>query len=265
MMRVAPIILGIVVAANLVGADGVRAQDAAVKEPVPVRNCDVTPELLAAGDVTLAKVAAAISERKKLDVLVVGSGSSGLAGPEGASVAYPAKLEAALREQLPGVTVTVTPELQPKKTAEESIEALQKLAADRRPDLVIWQTGTIDAMRSVHPDDFRTTIEDGVGTLKGAGSDAILMNLQYSPRLETMVSLGPYLDNMRAAAQQQDVALFDRYSIMQHWNEQGQFDLTNTSRDFRLAKGVHYCLGRTLATYIIDAAKIDRATLKVQN
>lgn len=265
MIRIAPIILGVALAGSLFGSVAVRAQDAAAKEPVPVKNCDVAPELLEAGDVALPKVAAAITIRKKLDILVVGSGSSGLASPEGASMAYPAKLEAALREQLPGVEVTVVPDVQQKKTAEEVVESLQKLAAERRPDLVVWQTGTIDAMRSVHPDDFRTAIEDGVGTLKGAGSDAILMNLQYSPRLETMVSLGPYLDSMRAAAQQQDVGLFDRYSIMQYWNEHGQFDLTNTSRDFRLAKGVHYCLGRTLATFIVNAAKIDRASLKVQN
>lgn len=265
MMRFAPIILGVALAGSLLAPVDVCAQDAAVKEPVPARDCEVSADLLQAGDVVLPKVATAIADRKKLDILIVGSGSSVLASPEGASVAYPAKLEAALREQLPGVTVTVTPELQPKKTAEEVVESLQRLAAERRPDLVVWQTGTIDATRSIHPDDFRSAIEDGVGTVKGAGSDAILMNLQYSPRLETMVSLGPYLDNMRAAAQQQDVALFDRYSIMQYWNENGQFDLTNTSRDFRLAKGVHYCLGRALATFIVDAAKIDRDTLKVQN
>ena len=47
------------------------------------------------------------------------------------------------------------------------------------------------------------------------------MNLQYSPRIETMLPTAPYLDNIRAVAQQQDVPLFDRYSIMHNWNETG--------------------------------------------
>ncbi len=86
---------------------------------------------------------------------------------------------------------------------------------------MIWQTGTVDAMRAIHPDDFRNALDEGVTAVKGAGADTILMNLQYSPRMETMLPTAPYLDNIRAVAQQQDVPLFDRYSIMHSWNEIG--------------------------------------------
>ena len=51
------------------------------------------------------------------------------------------------------------------------------------------------------------------------------MNLQYSPRTETMISAPPYLDNMRVVAQQHDVPLFDRFAIMRQWNDSGVFDL----------------------------------------
>ena len=65
-----------------------------------------------------------------------------------------------------------------------------KLLEDKRPTLVIWQTGTVDAMRSVDPDDFRAAVDEGVAALQKAGTDVILMNLQYSPRTE--------FDNFRA-------------------------------------------------------------------
>jgi len=52
------------------------------------------------------------------------------------------------------------------------------------------------------------------------------MNLQYSPRTETMISVPPYLDNMRVVAQQHDVPLFDRFAIMHQWNDSGDFDLS---------------------------------------
>ena len=63
---------------------------------------------------------------------------------------------------------------------------------------------------------------------KKAGADVVLMNLQYSPRTETMISAPPYLDNMRVVAQQHDVPLFDRFAIMRHWNDAGDFDLFST-------------------------------------
>ena len=85
------------------------------------------------------------------------------------------------------------------------------------------------------------------------------MNLQYSPRTETMISAPPYLDNMRAVAQQHDVPLFDRFAMMQHWNEQGDFDLFSSSHGIDMAKRVHDCIGRALAKFIIAAAHVGPA------
>jgi hypothetical protein len=125
--------------------------------------------------------------------------------------------------------------------------------------LVIWQTGTVDAMRSVDPDDFRGAVEEGVAALQTAGTDVVLMNLQFSPRTETMISPSPYLDNMRMVAQQRDVPLFDRFAIMHHWNDQGDFDLFSASHGIELAKRVHDCLGRALSKLITDAAHLNPA------
>jgi len=259
-------ILSAVVVAGLLAVAPACAQEAGnAPAQAEQKSCEVHPDLHALGDVTLDKVAAAVKDNKKLDVLVVGSGSSTIASADGASVAYPARLEAYLRERLPGVAVTVTMSLQSKRTAEEVADGLQAIVTERKPDLVIWQTGTVDAIRSIHPDDFRNAVDAGITAVKHAGADAVLMNLQYSPRMETMLPTTPYLDNIRAVAQQQDVPLFDRYSIMQHWNETGVFDLSNSSRSFALAKSVHDCLGRALADLVVAAAKLDVTEPKVQH
>jgi hypothetical protein len=225
--------------------------------------CEV-PAYLLTSESSLAKVAEAIKNRQRLDILVVGSGSSLLAGPEGASASYPARLEAALREKLPGITVNVSTNLEVKKTSAEVAEGLEKLAKDRKPTLIVWQTGTVDALRSVDPDDFRTAIDEGISALQGAGTDVLLMNLQYSPRMETMITVAPYLDNMRVGAQEHNVPLFDRFAMMRHWNESGHFDLFNPSHGFGLAKRVHDCLGQDLATFVIDAAHVNTAELRIQ-
>ena len=221
-----------------------RADDAAPA-------CDV-PAYLLTTESALPKVADALKTGHPLDILVVGSRSSTINTSDG--TAYPGRLQAVLREKLPSVAVNVSVELQVKKTAEEVAAGLVKLVEGKRPTLVIWQTGTYDAMRSIDPDDFRGAVDEGVAALQNAGTDVILMNLQYSPRTETMISAPPYLDNMRVVAQQHDVPLFDRFAIMRHWNDAGDFDLFSASHGLELAKRVHDCLGRALSKFVIDAA-----------
>ena len=136
---------------------------------------------------------------------------------------------------------------------------MAKLIEDRKPTLVIWQTGTVDAMRSVDPDEFRSAVDEGVAAMQKAGVDVVLINLQYSPRTETMTSAPPYLDNMRVVAQQHDIPLFDRFAIMQQWNDSGDFDLFSAVHGAELAKRVHDCLGRALSKFVIGAAHLGPA------
>ncbi|CCE12273.1 conserved exported hypothetical protein [Bradyrhizobium sp. STM 3843] len=230
----------------------VLATAARAEENVP--NCEVPPYLLAT-ESKLPKVAEAVKNGKPLDILVLGSRSSAIVSTSDNN-AYPFRLQAALKEKLPSATVNLSVELQPKKTAEEMAGSFVKLLEAKKPNLVIWQTGTVDAMRSIDPDEFRAAVNNGVTELQDAGADVILMNLQYSPRTETMISVPPYIDNMRVVAQERDVPLFDRFAIMRQWNENGDFDLFNPTHGIELAKQVHDCLGKALSKLIIDAAQL---------
>jgi len=246
-------ILGFAVFAGLLAVLPVMAPARAEDAPA---NCEV-PAYLLTSESALPKVETAIASERKLDVLVVGSRSSTI--PASEASAYPGRLQAILKEALPKVTVNVSVELQVKKTAEEVAGGLVKLVELKKPTLVIWQTGTYDAIRSVDPDDFRAGLDEGVVALQKAGADVVLMNLQYSPRTETMISAPPYLDNMRVVAQEHSVPLFDRFAIMRHWSDAGDFDLSSTSHGPDLAKRVHDCLGRALSKFVIDAAHVNPA------
>ncbi len=196
-------LLGLTVLAGLLTAAPSRAEDA-------VQSCEV-PDYLLATESALPKVADAIKSRHPLDILVVGSRSSTINTSEAS--AYPGRLQAMLKAKLPSVAVNVSVNLQITKTAEEVATNLVKLVEGKRPTLVIWQTGTVDAMRSIDPDDFRSAV----------------------------------------------VPLFDRFTIMRHWNDQGDFDLFSASPGLELAKRVHDCLGRALSKFVIDAAHVNPA------
>ena len=241
-------VLGLTLAAGLAVAGFARAEDA--------QTCEV-PAYLLTTDSVLAKVADAVRNARPLNVLVVGTRSSTIVSSDAS--AYPAQLQAALKERLPSIPVNLSVELHGGKTAEDVAAGLVKLVEAKKPPLVVWQTGTVDAMRSVDPDDFRGAVDEGVVALQKAGADVVMVNLQYSPRTETMISAAPYLDNMRVAAQQHDVPLFDRFGIMRHWNDAGDFDLFSTVHGPDMAKRVHACLGRALSKFVLDAARLDPA------
>jgi hypothetical protein len=218
--------------------------------------CEV-PDYLLSTESPLPKVADAVKNRRALNI----SRSSTINSPVNTSEAsaYPGRLQVALKQKLPSIAVNVSVEIQAKKTAEEVATGLAKLMEGKKPTLVVWQTGTVDAMRSIDPDDFRAAVDEGVVALQNAGADVVLMNLQYSPRTETMISALPYLDNLRVVAQEHDIPLFDRFAIMHQWNDQGDFDLFSTSHGIELANRVHDCLGRALSKFVIDAAHIGPA------
>jgi lysophospholipase L1-like esterase len=220
-------------------------------------SCDV-PSYFVATDAKLKHVEATVKETKRLDIAVIGTGSSALSGADGAGKAYPARLQAALERRLPGVTVNVVSLAKMRQTTADMAKTLEKLLIDAKPALVLWQTGTVDAMRGVDPDEFRSQLEDGVETLQAGNADVVLINMQYSPRTESMINMGTYAEYMRVVARDRDVPLFDRLGLMRHWSDNGSFDLYAAAKDSALAQKVHDCLGRALAALVIEAGHLEK-------
>jgi ABC-type amino acid transport substrate-binding protein len=227
-------------------------------EPAP---CDV-PAYLVIGDTPLKRVMEAAKQFKRLDIVVVGTGSSTLGGADGAAKAYPARLQAALQQVLPGVAVTVKSYAKSRQSAAEMLGTFDKLPVDGVPSLVVWQTGTVDAMRGLDAEEFRSVIDKGIEALQARGADVVLMNMQYSPRTETMIQFDPYADAMRAVALEREVPLFDRLNLMRYWNDTGAFDLYSATKDNALASRVHDCLGRALALLVVEAAHLEKSEPK---
>ena len=194
---------------------------------------------------------------QKLNVLVVGSGSSTLRGSNGAAMAYPARLQKALAEVLPGVAVKVATDVKARRTAAVMVSSMKAALAASMPALVIWQTGTVDAMQAVDPDQFSDTLEEGIFIARTAGADVILVNAQYSPRTESMIALGTYAEDMRWVALQHDVPLFNRFEIMRAWADLGTFDFTSARDKLAVAGHIHACIGWLLADLVTEAVKPD--------
>jgi hypothetical protein len=217
--------------------------------------CDV-PDYLLGGEGELNHVAAAAAKQQALSIVVIGTGSSLLSSSAGADMAYPARLRMLLKGLLPKVEVKVVTHAQARQTTADMFKELEGIVAQDKPDLVIWQTGTFDAIRGVEPDEFRGVLDEGVETLQNAGADVILMNMQYSPRTESVMALDVYNDNMHWVARERGVPLFDRLAIMKYWSDAGVFDLFAATKGPLMAQRVHDCIGHALTSLVVEAAHL---------
>ncbi len=234
---------------------------AAVGAEEPAAVCDV-PDSFVSSDTDLARVTAAIKEQKRLDISVIGTASSMLPGPNGAHFAYPAHMEDALKRLLPGIEVKVNTHVTPRTTTAEMAAGLKTILDQDKPALVVWQAGTADALQGIEPDDFHASLDSGLDAIQDAGADVILVNMQFSPRTESLLDVSAYADIMHWAAQQHGAVLFDRLGLMHAWADQGTFDLYAATKDYAMARKVHACIGRALASLIINAAHLDGEKLQ---
>ena len=215
---------------------------------------------LARPEFGLPNVAAAIDKGRRLAVVVAGTTSS--MAPSGAETAYPARLQVALSSHFRSVTIKVVNEAKASQTAANMAGSFGRMLAEDKPDLVIWQTGTFDAIQGVEPDEYSAALENGIDRLHSGQADVILVNMQYSPRTESMIAESVYDDHMRWVAMQREVPLFDRLAIMKQWNDLGTFDLYATTKDAVTAERVHDCLGRLLADFIVEGIRLAEAPVR---
>lgn len=213
--------------------------------------CDV-PGYLAVPSGTLPRALNEIKTTKKLSITVLGTASSVLIGQDALGAAYPARLEVELQKKLEGVEVKVNAVIQTRQTTADLWRQMGRILSEKRPSLVIWQTGTYDAIRGIEPDQMRVALDKGIEAARAAGADVMLVNMQYSPRTANMIALNDYIDIMRLVSQEKEALLFDRYGVMRYWFDTRQFDLYTRARGMALARRVHDCLGRAMATMIYD-------------
>jgi acyl-CoA thioesterase-1 len=209
------------VAALAVAAGAANAGDSA---PQSARaGCAAPPALMVIAPAE-ARVAARIDHRERLTIVAVGSSSTSGVGASAPGLSYPSRLEAALKDRFPGIDVRV---INRGKGGEDVSEELARLDRDviaEHPELVIWQVGTNAVLRRDDLTADRELIERGVAQLKGSGSDVVLMDLQYAPRVLARPAYAEMERLIATIAERDRVGLFRRFDIMRDWQAAQQAD-----------------------------------------
>jgi acyl-CoA thioesterase I len=251
---------------------------------MPANPCPFADEAIsAAGD--LVHVSEQLKAAKRLDVLAVGSAT--MFGPEaslapgtitsqsfGAAVnpvapaaamlnqlpserAFPLQMAKQLGTMIPGLNVDVTVRGGRGMLASEMLEQLRKELAAKHYDLVLWQTGTVEAVRNLPPGEFGQTLSEGAQAVLDAGADLVLVDPQYSRFLQTNSNLDPYFQALQQVSAMPGVILFRRFDLMRGWANDGGIDLERTGKSDREKAVItlHACLGRHLARLVASSIR----------
>lgn len=215
-------------------------------------NCTVSPVIYEYEPLMPRTVAALEKGDPVLIIAIGGASTRGRAAPL-ESQSWPARLGQELAARFPKAKVTVLNRGVARETAEQMMARFQRDALSLKPDLVIWETGTTDAVRSTDVDVFMDVLHGGVARLHAAKAEVMLMNPQFSRRSEFLVNFNRYTTILRGVADLNEVPLFPRHEIMRSWAESGVFDFGVIGQEQRreLAIRVYACIGRAVADMIV--------------
>ena len=228
---------------------------ATIALPAPARAggpaCDVPPELLEV-DAKLPRLAEKLHTGDPVRIVAIGGASTAGLAAGSVNVSYPYRMQQTLLGWYPKATITVVNKSVPHRSAEEMVERFPADVFAEHPALVIWETGTTDAVRGVGVDAFAATLQNGVDAVAAHGTDLILVDMQFSHRTVAIIDFESYLRAMHRVGDVKDVYVFPRYAMMRYWSEQEVFDLDGVPKNQRaaLAANVYHCLGRELAEAI---------------
>ena len=213
--------------------------------------CDVPDELMQVDD-TLPHLAERLRAEQPVRIIAIGGASTTGLAAGSSDLAYPHRLQEILARWYPSSSITVVNRGVPRQTARQMLERFPTDVIPEDPVLVIWETGTTDAVRGVGVDDFAATLQTGIDELKAHGIDIMLVDLQFSHSTTTVIDFEQYLNALHRVGDVNDLTVFPRFEMMRYWSEQNVFNFDGVAKDERagLAAKVYECIAGKLAEAI---------------
>jgi lysophospholipase L1-like esterase len=185
---------------------------------------------------TLPHVASKLASGQPVVIVAFGSSSTVGVGTSSPEFTYPNRLAEQLRRQYPTADITVINSGHGGEDAPEMVNRLQRSVIDRHPDLVIWQVGSNAVLRNLDPAETAKLVEEGVARIQAAGSDVVLVDPQYSPRItERAESASQMVKLLGRVAALRHIGIFPRFEVMRDWHEKQALPIDS----FVIADGLH--------------------------
>lgn len=205
----------------------------------------------------LPALEAALRGPEAARIIAIGSASMAGTGASAPSKSYAQRFLATFQERLQH-SATLDNKAARSMSVGDWLPRLERDVLAGKPALVLWEAGTVDAVRGVDTVDFARMLSEGVHQMKQAGVDVLLIDPLFSKRTTTMLNLRPYIDAMKAVAAAENLVLFDRFEIMKFWFESGYFKFADKPDAAMMAENdqIFDCLGRLLTVTVERSVKL---------
>jgi acyl-CoA thioesterase I len=215
------------------------------------------PQEMTRFTVGLPNTVRAMRSGKALVIVAIGSSSTEGVGASDPAHTYPVLLAGELHRRWPQLAVTVNNKGVGGEIASQMLARFERDVLPYHPQLVIWQIGSNQALRSQSIEGYADTIREGVRRLKAANADVVLMDPQFAPRVVARPMHLLIVDSIRAVANDMKVAVFRRFAVMRYWISSGQYKVDDIiSSDGLHMNNVSYsCIARLLAESLVAAVE----------
>ena len=193
----------------------------------------------------------AIRAQRDPKVLAIGSSSTAGVGASRPSAAYIAKLESGLKGAFRGLDFDVIGRGLSGEVAEGQSARMRREIEETKPDLVLWQVGTNDAIRHVEVEAFRACLTRTLTWLISNRIDVVLVDPQYGDKLDRDEHYARIVAVIAEVARDMRVLLVDRFTAMKELSRERGDRFYLSSDDLHLNDTGHRCMAEQLARAIV--------------
>jgi acyl-CoA thioesterase I len=199
----------------------------------------------------LTALSRAARARRDVKVLAIGSSSTVGVGASSPSAAYITKLETSLEGSLKGMDFDVVGRGLSGEVAQGAADRMKREVEETKPDLVVWQVGTNDALRHVSIDSFKNCLRTTLAWLAENKIDVVLIDPQYGDALTKDEYYETVVAALAEVAREARVLLVDRFEAMRELHrERGDLFYLSADQLHPNDRG-HRCMAEQLARAIV--------------
>jgi lysophospholipase L1-like esterase len=239
----------------LVGLLATGESRAQLEEMPPISKECQSPGVTVSIDRQLPNTLRALKSHKTIKILTIGASGSG--GTNETESSYHDVIEVALEKELTDIDVEIVERGVSGELTRDAALRLQNEVALNDPDLVLWQTGTNDALARIPVDEFTETLTGGIRWLKSHHVDVVLVGQHYAYVLRKDKHYQAVRIALRRVAKAEKVLYIGRYEAMRMIEKlqraQGQ------PNQFALTEEGYSCLAEYIARAITSSVLRKRA------
>jgi lysophospholipase L1-like esterase len=199
----------------------------------------------------LRALSRAVRANRAVKVLAIGSSSTEGIGASSPSTSYVARLETSLEGTLKGLDFKVIGRGRGGEVAQGAADRMRREVEEAKPDVVVWQVGTNDALRQVSLDRFKECLRTTLAWLKQQRIDVVLIDPQYGESLARDEHYGQVVAAIAEVAREANVLLVDRFEAMRELSRQHGDRFYLAADNLHLNDTGHRCMAEQLAHSIV--------------